>query len=292
MSQNILETKSLEFQYPDGTKALKEVSIQIQQGKTTGILGGNGAGKSTFFLHLNGIHKPSRGQVFYKGEALVYKRKPLSQLKQSVGIVFQDPDHQLFSASVYEDVSFGVMNLGIEEEEARIRIEKAMVQTGITGLQHKPTHSLSYGQKKRVALAGVLAMEPEVLILDEPTAGLDPAGVSEMMHLIREIQRESQLAVVLSTHDIDLVPLYCDYVYVLDEGKMIQEGTPSEVFANPEGLREVHLRTTRIGHLLEILKEKDAFPIENLATTISGARAILKEVYMKEERDEKSDEKL
>lgn len=285
MSEVILETKDLGFCYLDGTKALEAICIQIEKGKTIGVLGGNGAGKTTLFLQLNGIYQPSQGQVFYKGYPISYKKQVLSKLKQSVGIVFQNPDHQLFSASVYEDVSFGVINLGISEEEVRKRVERALIQTGMEAFSHKPTHSLSYGQKKRVALAGVLAMEPEVLILDEPTAGLDPNGVSEMMHLIREIQKKSQLAVVLSTHDIDLVPLYCDYVYVLSEGHIIKEGIPEQVFAKPEELRKVHLRTTRIAHLMEILKQKDGLPITYLATTIKSARAMLKQIYLNEKRE-------
>lgn len=285
MDEVILETKDLGFSYLDGTKALDSINMQIQKGKTIGVLGGNGAGKTTLFLQLNGIYQPSQGQVFYKGKPITYKKQVLSKLKQSVGIVFQNPDHQLFSASVYEDVSFGVMNLGLSKEEVRSRVEKALIQTGMKDFSHKPTHSLSYGQKKRVALAGVLAMEPEVLILDEPTAGLDPRGVSEMMHLIRQIQSHSQLAVILSTHDIDLVPLYCDYVYVLNEGQIVEEGSPEHIFERPDRLRKVHLRTTRIAHLMEILKEKDGLPIPYLTTTIKGARAIIKHIYFKDKKE-------
>ncbi|MBS5800753.1 MAG: ATP-binding cassette domain-containing protein [Clostridiales bacterium] len=280
MSANIImETKQLCFNYPDGTPALKDLSIQIQKGKTTGILGGNGAGKSTLFLNLNGILKPTSGQVYHKNLPISYSSKSLNQLRQSVGIVFQDPDTQLFSASVYQDVSFGVVNLGIPESEAHLRTENALKRTGTYELRQKPTHSLSYGQKKRVALAGIIAMEPEVLILDEPTAGLDPQGVSEIMQLIRELQQDLGIAIIIATHDMDLVPMYCDYIYLLNQGEIVGCGSPDEIFNQPSLLRQIHLRLPRIGHLMELLKTKDGFPIEDLPVSISHARKELSRIF-------------
>lgn len=280
MSANIImETKQLCFNYPDGTPALKDLSIQIQKGKTTGILGGNGAGKSTLFLNLNGILKPTSGQVYHKNLPISYSSKSLNQLRQSVGIVFQDPDTQLFSASVYQDVSFGVVNLGIPESEAHLRTENALKRTGTYELRQKPTHSLSYGQKKRVALAGIIAMEPEVLILDEPTAGLDPQGVSEIMQLIRELQQDLGIAIIIATHDMDLVPMYCDYIYLLNQGEIVGCGSPDEIFNQPSLLHQIHLRLPRIGHLMELLKAKDGFPIEDLPVSISHARKELSRIF-------------
>lgn len=280
MSANIImETKQLCFNYPDGTPALKDLSIQIQKGKTTGILGGNGAGKSTLFLNLNGILRPTSGQVYHKNLPISYSSKSLNQLRQSVGIVFQDPDTQLFSASVYQDVSFGVVNLGIPESEAHLRTENALKRTGTYELRQKPTHSLSYGQKKRVALAGIIAMEPEVLILDEPTAGLDPQGVSEIMQLIRELQQDLGIAILIATHDMDLVPMYCDYIYLLNQGEIVGCGSPDEIFNQPSLLRQIHLRLPRIGHLMELLKTKDGFPIKDLPVSISHARKELSRIF-------------
>ncbi|MBS5317278.1 MAG: ATP-binding cassette domain-containing protein [Clostridiales bacterium] len=280
MSANIImETKQLCFNYPDGTPALKDLSIQIQKGKTTGILGGNGAGKSTLFLNLNGILRPTSGQVYHKNLPISYSSKSLNQLRQSVGIVFQDPDTQLFSASVYQDVSFGVVNLGIPESEAHLRTENALKRTGTYELRQKPTHSLSYGQKKRVALAGIIAMEPEVLILDEPTAGLDPQGVSEIMQLIRELQQDLGIAILIATHDMDLVPMYCDYIYLLNQGEIVGCGSSDEIFNQPSLLRQIHLRLPRIGHLMELLKTKDGFPIEDLPASISHARNELSRIF-------------
>lgn len=280
MSANIImETKQLCFNYPDGTPALKDLSIQIQKGKTTGILGGNGAGKSTLFLNLNGILRPTSGQVYHKNLPISYSSKSLNQLRQSVGIVFQDPDTQLFSASVYQDVSFGVVNLGLPKSEAHLRTENALKRTGTYELRQKPTHSLSYGQKKRVALAGIIAMEPEVLILDEPTAGLDPQGVSEIMQLIRELQQDLGIAILIATHDMDLVPMYCDYIYLLNQGEIVGCGSPDEIFNQPSLLRQIHLRLPRIGHLMELLKTKDGFPIEGLPVSISHARKELSRIF-------------
>jgi len=272
VSGNILEARDIHYRYNDGTHALKGVTVEIKRGKTTAFLEGNGAGKSTLFLSLNGIFKPTAGEVLFKGLPLDYSRKGLKDLRKSVGIVFQDPDNQLFSASVYQDISFGAVNMKLPEEEVRRRVKAAMERTGISHLKDKPTHCLSFGQKKRVAIAGVLVMEPEVLMLDEPTAGLDPIGVSEIMKLIREIQKELGLSVVFSTHDIDIVPLYCDYVYVMDQGRIMLEGTPKEVFSQKEILRSVNLRLPRIGHLMEILREKDGFELDETAVTISEAR--------------------
>lgn len=276
MLENILEAQQLHYKYGDGTHALKGLNLEIKTGRTTAVLGGNGSGKSTLFLALNGIYKPTGGKVLYKGTALDYSRKGLKELRKSVGIVFQDSDSQLFSASVVRDISFGAVNMKLPEEEVRKRVNDAMKMTGITHLKDKPTHCLSFGQKKRAAIAGVLAMQPEVLILDEPTAGLDPMGVSEIMKLLRNIQKELGLSVVIATHDIDIVPLYCDYVYVMDQGSIVMEGVPEEVFGRPEEIRKVYLRLPRIGHLMEILKKKDGFGFEGPAFTISEARRVIR----------------
>ncbi len=277
MNEKILEVRDLRYTYGDGTLALKGISLEIPKGQTTAILGGNGAGKSTLFLTFNGILKPSSGQVLFNGKPLDYSHKGLRELRKSVGIVFQDPDNQLFSASVYQDISFGLVNMKLPEEEVRRKVDTAMERTGISHLKDKPTHCLSFGQKKRAAMAGVLAMEPEVLVLDEPTAGLDPMGVSEIMNFLKDIQKELGISIVISTHDIDLVPLYCDYAYVMNDGKTILEGTPKEIFAEAEVLRRIHLRLPRIGHLMEILKYKDGFAFQENAVTLSEARKVLKD---------------
>lgn len=275
MSEYIMQAKNLSYAYPDGTKALDDINISIKRGQTIAILGGNGAGKTTLFLNLNGVFKPSSGEVMYSDKPIEYSKKGLTALRKAVGLVFQDPDHQLFSANVYQDVSFGPVNLKLTDKIVRERVENSLKKTGIYDLKDRPTHCLSFGQKKRVAIAGVLAMEPEVLVLDEPTAGLDPKGVGEIMRLLKGMQQSLGLSVIIATHDVDIVPLYCDYVYVLDEGKVTLEGSPNEVFSNAEVLRNLHLRLPRIAHLMEILQKNDGFEKNNYASTISQARKVI-----------------
>lgn len=275
MKPCLMKIENLHYTYEDGTEALKGIDMAFPKGETIAILGGNGAGKSTLFLHMNGILRPKKGQIRLLDKPLAYTKEELRALKKQVGIVFQDPDIQLFSASVLQDVSFGPMNLKLSVEDVKRKVEVAMASTGITELKDKPTHKLSYGQKKRVAIAGVLAMEPQLLILDEPTAGLDPQGVSEMMQLLKNFQRERGLTVVIATHDIDIVPLYADYVYVLERGSIVLEGTPQSVFDEAKIMRKAHLRLPRIAHLMEILKNRDDIVFAKIPTTISAARHLL-----------------
>lgn len=273
MSQYAIEARNLHYTYSDGTKALNGVDFSAQAGKITGILGSNGAGKSTLFLNLNGVCTPEEGEVYLAGEKITYNRKGIARLRQGVGIVFQNPDDQLFSADVYRDISFGPVNLGLPPEEVHRRVEKVMEQMDITSLKDKPTHALSYGQKKRVAIAGVLVMQPQVMILDEPTAGLDPQGVSDILRLLEELRDSLGMTILIATHDMDLVPLCCDYAYVLRGGRMVLEGTPEQLFAQPEQLRSYHLRLPRVAHLMEILRDRDGLDTGPAAATIAAARA-------------------
>ena len=267
-----MEAQGLYYTYEDGTVALDHISLRAEQGKITGILGANGAGKSTLFLNLNGVLTPREGTVTVNGKRAVYDRRGIREIRRQVGIVFQDPDDQLFSADVYRDISFGGVNLGLPEEEVRRRVEAAMARTGVSALRDTPTHALSFGQKKRVAIAGVLVMEPSVMILDEPTAGLDPQGVSDIMHLLTELRDGLGMTILIATHDMDIVPLYCDYTFLLSGGRVILEGRPEELFAQPEELRKNHLRLPRIAHLMEILRERDGLDTTPTAATISAAR--------------------
>ena len=268
----ILEADHLTYGNDEKSHAIEDLSIAFEEGKTTAILGANGAGKSTLFLHLNGILQPEHGEVRFRGQPISYKKAGLRQLRSKVGIVFQNPDDQLFSASVYQDISFGAVNMGLPSEKVHKRVNAVMEQIGITYLKDRPTHSLSFGQKKRVAFAGIMVMQPEVIILDEPTAGLDPVGVSELMHLLQEVCRQQNTTIILSTHDIDVVPIYADVIDVMDKGHVIAHGMPEEIFAQPELLRAHHLRLPRISHLLEILQKEDGWDVDASVSTISGAR--------------------
>ncbi len=274
---HIIETKDLSYSYDDGTQALKRLNISIARNKTTAIIGGNGSGKSTLFLHLNGILKPTSGMINYEGKPIVYNKKSLFDLRKNVGIVFQNPQEQLFSANVRKDIIFGMKNINLPDDEISKRLDEIMKRTGVIEFADKPTHALSYGQQKRVAIAGVLAMKPSLMILDEPTAGLDPEGVSDILKLIREIQETDGITVVLSTHEIDLISLYCDAVYVLSKGESVFFGTTEELWRNPELLRKHHLRLPRISHLMEILSKHDGWDVNLSAATIGEARKALKD---------------
>lgn len=273
---NILETRKLSYCYESGEKALTDIDVAIEAGKITAILGGNGAGKSTLFLNMNGVFTPTGGEVFLDGERVTFDAKGKNKLRRRVGIVFQDPNDQLFSASVRGDIAFGALNMGISAEKVRTEIKEVAEKTGITQFLDRPTHALSFGQKKRVAIAGILIMRPDVIILDEPTAGLDPRGVSEILKLLLQIKNDTGMAVVIATHEIDLVPLYCDYAYVLDGGVVALKGTPRDIFAAKEELRAHSLRTSRISHLMEILSDKDGIWLDKSAATVSQARASIK----------------
>jgi cobalt/nickel transport system ATP-binding protein len=274
----VIETKDITYEYPDGTKALEKVNFDVEEGKIVALLGPNGAGKSTLFLHFNGILRPSIGTIVIDGEPVNYNKKDLMRIRQKVGIVFQNPDDQLFAPTVLEDVAFGPMNMGLSKEEVEDRVKEALVRVGMEGFEKKPPHHLSGGQKKRVAIAGILAMKPKIMVLDEPTSGLDPKGASQILRLLYKLNKEG-ITIVISTHDVDLVPLYASKVYIISEGKIIKKGTAPEVFEDVKTIRGANLRLPRIAHLMEILEKEDKLPFDKpYPLTIGGARKrILKE---------------
>lgn len=274
----IIETNNVTYEYPDGTKALEKVNFNADEGKIVALLGPNGAGKSTLFLHFNGILRPTRGTVHVDGETVSYDKKDLLKIRQKVGIVFQNPDDQLFAPTVLEDVAFGPMNMGLSNEEVEERVKEALLRVGMEGYESKAPHHLSGGQKKRVAIAGILAMKPKIMVLDEPTSGLDPKGASQILKLLYQLNSEG-MTIVISTHDVDLVPIYASKVYIISHGKIIKEGNPQEVFEDVETIRGANLRLPRIAHLMEILKKEDKLPFDKpYPLTIGGARKrILKE---------------
>lgn len=277
MSESILECKDLCFSYDDEL-SLNNISINIKRGSITAILGRNGAGKSTLFLTLNGINIKDKGSVYFNDKLVEYSKKGIAEIRKSIGIVFQDPNNQLFSASVIKDVSFGALNLGLSQEEARKQAEKALKEVEMYEYMERPTHALSFGQKKRVAIAGVLVMEPELIILDEPTAGLDPMGANEILVMLKKINKEKGTTIIIATHEMDIVPLYCDYAYVLDKGCVVMQGCPEEIFCQADKLRKYDLRLPRIAHLMEILKKCDNMAVDESIDTISKARRAIKEL--------------
>jgi cobalt/nickel transport system ATP-binding protein len=240
-SNPILALENVSYSYPNGVTALQEIHMEIHKGSKIAILGANGAGKSTLFLHLNGILQPQSGRVLLDGQRVEYTRNFLSVLRKKVGIVFQDPDNQLFSVNVFQDISFGPMNLKYPPAEIKTRVEQAMEITKISDLRGRPTHQLSYGQKKRVAIAGILAMDPEVIILDEPTASLDPCLVEEMMLLFEQLYKNGK-TLIIATHDMDLAYSWVDYCYVLNQGRVDAQGSPPDIFRNQALLKQNNLQ--------------------------------------------------
>ena len=273
----MLEAKHIVYKYEDGTRALNDVSITVEDNDMVALLGKNGAGKSTLFLHFNGIYKPDHGEILVDGKPIDYSKKGLLDVRTKVGIVFQNPDDQLFAPTVQEDVAFGPLNMKLPQEEVERRVTESLKRVGMSGFERKPPHHLSGGQKKRVAIAGVLAMKPKIMVLDEPTSGLDPKGASHILQLLYELNKEG-IAIIISTHDVDLVPLYAKRLYVIKEGKIIKEGTPKEVFDDVNIIRGANLRLPRIAHLAEILEKNDAINFDgDYPLTISQARRDFKE---------------
>ncbi|MDI9615686.1 ATP-binding cassette domain-containing protein [Methanothermobacter sp.] len=273
----IIEAVNIRYTYPDGTQALKGINFHAKKGEVVALLGPNGAGKSTLFLHFNGILQPTSGKVLVDGKEIDYSKSGLIEVRQKVGIVFQNPDDQLFAPRVDEDVAFGPLNMGLDEDEVEERVKDALRKVGMSGYEDRPPHHLSGGEKKRVAIAGILAMKPDIMILDEPTSGLDPRGASQILRLLHELNEEG-MTIIISTHDVDLAPLYSDRIYIISGGEIISEGTPGDVFSDIDTIRGANLRLPRIAHLVEILQKEDDLPFrEPYPLTIGEARKKLRD---------------
>ena len=250
----ILKLENVCYTYEDGTEALKGVDLDVKRGEKLAIMGPNGSGKSTLFLALNGIRRPTGGLVLFNEVPVDYSRKGLLDLRKQIGIVFQDPDNQLFSASVTQEISFGVLNLGMPEEKARARVEKIIEDLNITPFRDKPTHFLSGGQKKRVSIADILVMDPEIILFDEPAAALDPKHARMIDEIIDQLS-EKGITVILSTHDVNKALIWADRVALMDEGVIVSEGTPDEIFMNDELLMKTNLEKPTILQIFDSLCE-------------------------------------
>jgi cobalt/nickel transport system ATP-binding protein len=265
-----LSAQIASFCYPDGTVALSGIRLEVMQGEFCGILGSNGSGKTTLLKVLDGIVKEFSGTVLLDGDDI--RRLSPRAIYGKMGLVFQNPDDQLFAHSVYEDVAFGPRNMGCSEAEVGRRVSGALEAVEMAGLARKDIQNLSYGQKKRVCIAGLLAMGHEIVLLDEPTAGLDPMGEHRMMELLTRLNRESGVTIVMATHSVDLVPVFLTRLHVLSRGGLIRSGTPEEVFHSPEELANVKLRLPYIAELIHRLRVDDHVPFKRLPLTIGEAR--------------------
>ena len=256
----VIEAQDVSYTY-DGNdeRALDGLNLKIRRGTKVAFMGGNGSGKSTFFLCLNGIRRPDTGKIRIDGKAIEYTRKGLLEVRGRVGIVFQEPDDQLFSASVYEEISFGILNLGADEETARSEVESVIEELEITPFQDRPAHALSGGQKKQVAIADILVMHPEVMILDEPAAALDPKHTRKVQQIVDRLT-EKGITVLMATHDIDYAYSWADEIVLMHRGKVIRQGTPFEVCSDREALKAASLEVPAVVRMHERLKEKGLIP--------------------------------
>jgi cobalt/nickel transport system ATP-binding protein len=236
----MIKIDSLEYKYEDGTIALKDVSLDFNKGNVIGIIGANGSGKSTLFLNILGILKPSKGNVKYNDIPLKYDKKSLRNYRKEVTMVFQDPEKQLFYSKVFDDMAFVLRNLNVSESEIKEKVELTLEKVKALDLKDKPTHFLSYGQKKRIAIGGAMVIDSKALLLDEPTSGLDPAMSEEVKNIIKDLSDEKKI--VVSSHDMDFIYEVCDYIYILSKGRILGEGISDEIFFNTKLLEEAGLR--------------------------------------------------
>lgn len=263
------------YVYGEGTplarKALSDINLNIPDGQFVGIIGHTGSGKSTLMQHLNGLLKATEGHIYFNGEDIYASDYDMKKLRSKVGLVFQYPEHQLFEIDVFSDVCFGPKNLGLERKEVELRAYDALRKVGLPDeLYYQSPFELSGGQKRRAAIAGVLAMKPEMLILDEPTAGLDPKGRDEILGQIKKLQTETGMTILLVSHSMEDVAEYVDRIIVMNQGTIMLDDTPREVFRHYKELEEVGLAAPQVTYIMHALREK-GLDVDADATTIEEA---------------------
>lgn len=270
MDDLIYAVKNVTYRYPDGTSALSDINFNVPKGGFAGLLGANGSGKTTLLKVMDGLMKNFEGSVLLDGMDI--KNLSPKQIYKKVGLVFQNPDDQLFAPTLFEDVAFGPLNMGLDADEVKKRVSAALKEVDLAGLEKKSVHNLSFGQRKRACIAGLLAMGHEMLLLDEPTAGLDPMGEYRMMKLLQKLNRENGVTVVMATHSVDLVPVFLDSLYILSKGRFTRGGTPEEVFNAPEDMADIKLRLPQMAELIYRLKHEDKMNFQRVPLTIGEAR--------------------
>ena len=262
---------------PLAHKALDDINLEIPNGQFIGIIGHTGSGKSTLVQHLNGLLKASEGKIYFNGEDIYEKGYDMKKLRSKVGLVFQYPEHQLFEIDVFTDVCYGPKNLGLKQDEIHERAYKALEMVGLSEKYYKQSpFELSGGQKRRVAIAGVLAMQPEILILDEPTAGLDPKGREEILDQIKMLQKETGITVILVSHSMEDVAEYVDRIIVMNAGKVMYDDVPRKVFQYYKELEEVGLAAPQVTYIMHALKQQGLNVDVNATTIDEATQEILK----------------
>ena len=265
-----LSVRGASFKYPDGTVALSDISLEVKKGEFIGILGSNGSGKTTLLKVMDGILRGFEGMVSLDGMDI--RKLTPKVIYKKIGLIFQNPDDQLFATTLFEDVAFGPINMGLGINEVETRVLTALQEVELHGLEKKSIHTLSFGQRKRACIAGLLAMGHEILLLDEPTAGLDPMGEYKMMNLLTRLNKERGVTIVMATHSVDLVPLFLHKLYILSKGRIVRGGLPEDIFTGPNEMENVKLRLPQIAELIYRLKHEDKLPFKKIPLTIGEAR--------------------
>ena len=266
----MLTVKDVSYRYADGTRALSDISLDVRQGEFIGLLGANGSGKTTLLRVMDGLMRNFEGGVHLDG--IDIRNLSPKEIYKKVGLVFQNPDDQLFAPTLFEDVAFGPLNMGFRPDEVKLKVTAALNEVELNGFEKKSVHNLSFGQKKRACIAGLLSMGHEMLLLDEPTAGLDPMGEYRMMKLLQKLNKENGVTIVMATHSVDLVPVFLDRLYILSKGRISRGGTPEEVFNAPEDMANIKLRLPHIAELIYRLKHEDKIHFDRIPLTIGEAR--------------------
>lgn len=285
-----IKVENLNFVYGKGTAfeqyALKNVSFQVEEGEFLGIIGHTGSGKSTLIQHLNGLIRATEGKIYFQDQDIYAKDFEMKKLRQKVGLVFQYPEHQLFEADVLSDVSFGPKNQGLSAQEVLERAKESLELVGIPKEMYtKSPFEISGGQKRRVAIAGVLAMHPQVLILDEPTAGLDPKGRDEIFEQILKLRENLHMTVILVSHSMEDVAKYVDRLLVMNAGELVLDGTPKEVFREHDYLESIGLSVPQITNLVELLKQRGIDLGKDITTVQEAKEAILRRIRKGQNND-------
>ena len=271
----ILQVKDLSYTYGNEKEALKDINLDIYKGEKIAVLGSNGAGKSTFFLNINGVLTPNKGNIIYKGKVIT--KKDFNELRKGVGIVFQDADNQIIASTDLGEVSFGPMNLKLPKEEVKKRVYEAMEYMNITEFKDRPPHYLSGGEKKRVSIADIIAMDPEVIIFDEPTASLDPINISMLEEVLEKLSKEEK-TIMISTHDMDFAYRWADRIIVFDGGEIVEDGESLEVLKSVMNKETSNLKVPMLLEIVEELKVKNIIKDHNLYPKTVGE---LKEILSK-----------
>ena len=275
MNRKAITVKNLSYKYPDGSTALEDVNMEVYEGERIVIVGPNGAGKTTFMLHLNGTLHGTEGQIEIFGKSVDKMKR--AEIVKEVGMVFQDPDDQLFMPTIFDDIAFGPINMGLKEDEVRERVEKAISSLGLSGFEDRAPHHLSFGEKKKASLAAVMAMEPRILVLDEPTANLDPYSRTELIGILNDLNEREGITMVIATHDVNAIPELADRIYALNR-TIIETGTPREIFFNGNLLKQNKLDVPDVFKLFDVMRcfgfNCDKLPL-SLDEAVSGLTKVI-----------------